>query len=163
MTGTQAEPTTSHLPTMRWALGGSGWADWHWSPGETKLKVTASYIGPEILATFMNAVQDLVSGSRSAFVTFFDEPGGTRVFFNRKDDQLFVQIVEFDHLHEPITWWQGARLLWADRVPVSVFADAFVTMIEQLLAEYGTDGYRKHWGHDFPATDWAALQMAHRA
>jgi hypothetical protein len=111
----------------------------------------------------MNTVRDLLAGCSASFVTFFDEPSGTRIFFNRSDDKIFVQIVSFAYLNEPQTWWLDAKLLWAGRVPTADFAHAFMAMVGDLLAQHGTAGYRKRWGHEFPATEWAALQAAYGA
>ncbi|WP_328863551.1 hypothetical protein [Streptomyces virginiae] len=38
---------------------------------------------------------------------------------------------------------------------------AFMRMVEELLSEYGPDGYRRNWCHAFPAEEWAALQAAY--
>ncbi|MFD6293803.1 hypothetical protein ACFWFU_03070 [Streptomyces sp. NPDC060235] len=123
--------------------------------------VRASYVGPEVLAGFMNGVQALLLGCSATFVTFFDEPSGTRVFFNQTEKEVFVQIVEFADLNEPASWWSNARLVWAGRVQTEAFVCAFMAMIEELLSEHGTHGYRRRWGYDFPALEWAALQAAH--
>ncbi|WP_185921703.1 hypothetical protein [Streptomyces sp. WAC06614] len=119
----------------------------------------ASYVGPEVLAGFMNGVRDLHLGCSATFVTFFDEPSGTRVFFNQREKDVFVQIVEFADLNEPSSWW--ARLVWAGRLPTEAFVRAFMAMIENLLSEHGTDGYRRRWGYEFPVLEWTALQAAH--
>ncbi|RSS76828.1 hypothetical protein [Streptomyces sp. WAC06614] len=147
---------------MHWQLGGSGWAEWLWSIEGSEQRVVASYVGPEVLGSFMGVVRDLLSGARSGFVTFFDEPGGARVFFNQTEGQVFVQIVGYPHLSEPQSWWKAADLLWAGRLPTARFADAFMAMVDELLDRYGTAGYRKRWGHDFPAEEWTALHTAHR-
>ncbi|MGW6842142.1 hypothetical protein [Streptomyces sp. NPDC054958] len=123
--------------------------------------VHASYVGPEVLAAFMNGVRDLLRGCRATFVTFFDEPSGTRVFFNQTEKEVFVQIVEFAYLNEPSSWWSDAKLVWAGRLPTEAFVGAFMAMIEELLSEHGTDGYLKRWGYEFPALEWEALQAAH--
>ncbi|MFK0215467.1 hypothetical protein [Streptomyces sp. NPDC090298] len=146
---------------MRWKLGGSGWATWSWSVNAAEQKVHASYVGPEVLAAFMNGVRDLLLGCGATFVTFFDEPNGTRVFFNQTEKEVLVQIVEFAVLNEPSSWWSDARLVWAGRLPTEAFVGAFMAMIEELLSEYGTDGYRRRWGYEFPAQEWATLQAAH--
>ncbi|WP_448317588.1 hypothetical protein [Streptomyces sp. CO7] len=124
-------------------------------------KVHASYVGPEALAAFMNGVRDLLRGCSATFVTFLGEPSGTRVFFNQTEKEVFVQIVEFADLNEPSSWWSDAKLVWAGRLPTEAFVEAFMTMIEELLSEHGTDGYRKCWGYEFPALQWETLQAAH--
>ncbi|MFI1586293.1 hypothetical protein [Embleya sp. NPDC020630] len=146
---------------MRWKLGGSGWARWSWSVNDAEQKVHASYIGPEVLAGFINGVRALLLGCSATFVTFVDEPSGTRVFFNQTEKEVFVQIVEFADLNEPSSWWSDARLVWAGRVPTEAFVTAFMAMIEELLSKHGTDGYRRRWGYEFPVLEWAALQAAH--
>lgn len=146
---------------MRWKLGGFGSAQWLWSIGDAELSVGASYVGPEVLAGFMDAVRDLLLGCSATFVTFFGEPGGTRVFFNRSEEGVFVQVVSFAHLNEPASWWQDAKLVWAGRVAAAEFIEAFMGMVEELLAEHGVQGYRTRWGFEFPADEWAALQGAH--
>ncbi|MFD7325879.1 hypothetical protein ACFV9D_33195 [Streptomyces sp. NPDC059875] len=157
------DESSSHGQSMRWRLGGSGWASWLWSVGDVKVEVQASYVGPKVLAGFMNSVRDLLLGCHATFVTFLDEPGGTRVFFNRIEDKAFVQVVGFADLSEPASWWSDAKPVWNGRVPVEEFIGAFVVMVEELLAEHGTEGYRKRWAHDFPTTEWAALQTAHKS
>ncbi|MFC8511009.1 hypothetical protein ACFU3J_30615 [Streptomyces sp. NPDC057411] len=151
----------AHGQSMHWKLGGSGSATWSWRVNAAEQKVRASYVGPEVLAGFMNGVRDLLLGCSATFVTFFGEPSGTRVFFNQTEKEVFVQIVEFADLNEPSSWWSDARLVWAGRLPTEAFAGAFMTMIEELLSQHGTDGYRRRWGYEFPASEWAALQAAH--
>ncbi|WP_329192027.1 MULTISPECIES: hypothetical protein [unclassified Streptomyces] len=155
--------SSTHGQRMHWKLGGFGSATWSWSVDAAEQTVRASYVGPEVLACFMNAVRDLLLECSATFVTFFNEPSGTRVFFNRAEKEVFVQIVEFADLNEPSSWWSDARLVWAGRVPAEAFVGAFMAMIEQLLSEHGTDGYRRRWGHEFPAPEWAALQAVHRS
>ncbi|WP_439678229.1 hypothetical protein [Embleya sp. MST-111070] len=128
---------------------------------DAEQKVHASYVGAEVLAGFMNGVRALLLGCSATFVTFVDEPNGTRVFFNQTEKEVFVQIVEFADLSEPSSWWSDARLVWAGRVPTEAFVRAFMAMIEELLSEHGTDGYRRRWGYEFPVLEWAALQAAH--
>ncbi|WP_448316023.1 SMI1/KNR4 family protein [Streptomyces sp. CO7] len=150
-----------HVQRMRWTVV-AGWATWSWSVHDAEQKVHASYVGPEVLAAFMDAVRALLLGCTATFVTFFDEPNGTRLFLNQSaDGKLFVQIVRYPILQEPTSWWSDARPVWAGRVPTEVFVGAFMTMIEDLLSEYGTAGYRRHWGYDFPLPEWAALQAAY--
>ncbi|MEU3290271.1 MULTISPECIES: hypothetical protein [Streptomyces] len=126
-------------------------------------KVNASYVGPEVLASFMNGVRDLLRGCSATFVTFLNEPSGTRVFFNQTEKEVFVQIVEFPDLSAPSSWWSGAKPVWAGRLPTEAFVGAFMAMIEELLSEHGTDGYLKRWGYEFPALEWEALQAAHNS
>ncbi|MGW0607454.1 hypothetical protein [Streptomyces sp. NPDC002640] len=45
-------------------------------------------------------------------------------------------------------------------MPADGFVDAFVSMVEELLSEQGADGYRRHWGHPFPAEEWDGLPQA---
>jgi hypothetical protein len=162
MTEGAYEVPQSQSQSMQWRLG-AGWADWLWTVGGVELKVQASYVGPEVFAAFMNAVRDLLAGCKATFVTFFDEPSGTRIFFNQSDNKIFVQIVSFSNLNEPQTWWLDAKLLWAGRVSTEDFANAFMAMVGELLTQHGTAGYRKRWGHEFPATEWAALQAVYGA
>lgn len=151
----------AHGQSMHWKLGGSGWATWSWSVNAAEQKVHASYVGPEVLAGFMNGVRALLLGCSATFVTFVDEPSGTRVFFNQAEKEVFVQIVEFADLNEPSSWWSDARLVWAGRLPTEAFVGSFMAMIKELLSEHGTDGYRRRWGYEFPVLEWAALQTAH--
>ncbi|WP_179199846.1 hypothetical protein [Streptomyces sp. NRRL B-24572] len=94
-------------------------------------------------------------------MTFFDGPSRTRVFFNQAEKEVFVQTVEFADLNEPASWWSNARPVWAGRVQTEAFVSAFMAMIEELLSEHATHGYRRRGGYEFPVLEWAALQAAH--
>lgn len=81
---------------MRWRLGGAGWASWLWSVEDEELRAAASYaMQPEALGDFMETVRDLLLGCKATFVTLFDEPNGTRVFFNQDGEEVFVQVVSY--------------------------------------------------------------------
>ncbi|MEU6315298.1 hypothetical protein [Streptomyces sp. NPDC047014] len=160
MTGNESiEPSVQH---MRWRLGGAGWASWLWSVEEEQLRVAASYaMQPQALGDFMTGVRDLLLGCSATFVTLFDEPNGTRVFFNQDGEEVFVQVVSYPCLWEPADWWTDAKLVWAGRVSTHEFVNAFIRMVEELLSEHGTDGYSRNWCHAFPAEEWASLRAAY--
>ncbi|NML54786.1 hypothetical protein HHL19_18725 [Streptomyces sp. R302] len=149
------------MQSMQWKLG-AGWAEWTWSLGGSETRLLASCVYPRVLDDFIDAVRDLGAGSHATFVTFFDEPNGTRVFFNQKSEKLFVQIVAFPNLNEPGTWWQNAELRQAHRVSAREFIGAFIDMVREILDRYGMGGYRKEWGYDFPMESWEALKVVMR-
>lgn len=163
MTGnTSSESAVRRVQHMRWRLGGAGWASWLWSVGDEQLGARVSYaMDPEALGDFMKTVRDLLLGCRATFVTLFDEPNGTRVFFNQAGEKVFVQVVSYPYMGEPADWWTDAKLVWAGRVSTQEFVRAFMRMVEELLSEYGTDGYRRNWCYVFPTEEWAALQAAY--
>ncbi|MGW6878547.1 hypothetical protein ACWGHA_40190 [Streptomyces xanthophaeus] len=145
---------------MQWKVGGHGWASWRWSVDGAELRASVSVVmDPDALAGFMGSVRDLLLGCSSTFVTLFDEPNGTRVFFNRADeDKIFVQVVAYPYMQEPEGWWGEAELMWAGQVFAQEFVTDFMAMVEEMISEYGVDKYKRIWCHPFPTEDWAALQ-----
>jgi hypothetical protein len=142
---------------LRWVISGPGSANLLWTLEASTVRIHTTYVG-DALGSVMRAAIDLRIGSSSTYATFEGEPGGTRVFFNRSDDQGYVQIVDFPRMSSKHSW-EGGVLRWSGCVPVAEFVEGVRAMAEAILSEHGESGYARLWGGiPFPMRQLTVLQ-----
>jgi hypothetical protein len=82
---------------------------------------------------------------RATHVVFVGEPGGHGIFCSGATDSVFVQVVAFEDVSSPETWWKDAELKWHGRVPVADVVDSVRAMAAEVLRLHAIDGYQKEW------------------
>lgn len=114
--------------------------------------MTASYLHDSLDALARSAV-DLRNGSSTATVVFMDEPGEHHLILSRaRDDELRVEVRWFND-------WASWNMHPADqfdtvfegRTTIPAFVSAVVGVLDDVLKEWGVDGYLQKWvEHPFP-------------
>ena len=144
---------------MEWALKGPGSAWFIWDVEGTRIQIGTTYLA-DGLASVLDMAIDLSLGAGATFAVLEGEPGGHRIFCSGATDAVFVQVVGFEDLGGPGTWWKGADLRWHGRVPVADVVDCVRAMAAGVLEGYGAEGYRKEWGMPFPMERYEKVQQA---
>ena len=143
---------------MEWVLVGPGSARFTWDVEGIRVQIGTTYLA-DGLASVLGMAVDLSLGAGATLAVLVAEPGGHRVFCSGATDEVFVQVVRFEDLDRPDTWWKDANLEWHGRVPVADVVDSARAMAAEVLARYGVEGYRKEWGMPFPAEVYEKLQQ----
>lgn len=147
-----------HAPMhMEWVLKGPGSVRFTWEVGETRIQIGTTYLADGLDSVLGMAV-DLSLGAGATFATLVAEPGGHRIFCSGASDMVFIQVVQFEDLGSPGTWWKDADLQWHGRVPVADVVDSVQAMTAEVLERHGVEAYAKEWGMPFPTKMYEKLQ-----
>ena len=147
---------------MEWVLKGPGSAWFVWDVEDTRIRIGTTYLG-DGLASVLGMAIDLSLGAGATFAVLEGEPGGHRIFCSGAADAVFIQVVRFEDLSDPGTWWKDADLRWHGRVPVADVVDSARAMAAEVLERHGAEGYSKQWGMPFPMGRYEKVQQARNA
>ena len=147
--------------TLTYSIDGAGWATATVSASTGSVKMTASYVH-DTLRNLANTVLALDAGQSEGVVVFMDEPGEHHMHLERFGDEVRVRV----------SWYEG----WAswNLYPLDAFETvltatvsfvelrrATVTVLADVLAKLGIEGYREQWTeHDFPLAEYERLQAS---
>tara|TARA_R110002073_G_scaffold336260_2_gene531480 strand:- start:28131 stop:28634 length:504 start_codon:yes stop_codon:yes gene_type:complete len=138
----------SHF-NLNYKLTGQGWATCEIELGDQRATVTASYLS-DALGQLVTATLLLRQGAHISSASFDEEPGEYRWVFDcykspsDETSGIRVRIYEFEELwaHKPAS--EGAKIL-DGVVQTEVFYRSMLDMIEEVIAEYGEEGYEDKW------------------
>jgi len=144
---------------MAWELGpGPGSARFTWEVEDATIQIGTTYLA-DGLASMLHMAADLSLGASASLAVLVREPGGHRIFCSGATDMVFVQVVAFEDLGSPETWWKDADLKWYGRVPVADVVVSVRAMAGDVLQRHGADGYCKLWGMPFPMAEYESLTL----
>lgn len=136
--------------SVTYKLTGPGWAECSLEIDGQAIVTTASYLS-DALASLLQSATDLVKGQLEATASFDEEPGEYRWRFKRIDEEMVsIRILWLDELwnREPD---EKGRTVFSATCRIRTFAGAVLSTSQQLLAEYGLDGYKEKWDeYSFP-------------
>ncbi|MEM6854404.1 MAG: hypothetical protein AAF593_08345 [Planctomycetota bacterium] len=137
---------------LSYSLDGTGWATASFQDGDSEVALTASYLHDSLGDLAQSAI-DLRKGESTSTVVFMDEPGEHHLVLSQnRDGVLVLELRWFDD-------WASWGMYPADQFDVVYTAqttvDEFIAVVfrtlEQVLAEWGLEGYKKKWiEHPFP-------------
>lgn len=113
---------------------------------DKEINYNAGYLGPNPLASLINACLDLFFNDKS-HITWQAEPGRLDIKLNLKENKrLFIDIIEKDDYGNP----QSRE--WHEVIPFESFVSAIVSEGFRVLNAFGLYGYRMSWldRTDFP-------------
>jgi hypothetical protein len=144
---------------ISYILDGTGWATVTMSAGDHEIAMTASYLH-DSLAELAQAAIDVRDGQSCASVVFMDEPG---------EHLMLIQADAPGHLHVELRQFEDwaswgmfprdrYRTVFEARCDVREFVDAVTRVLDEVLTEWGLDGYRRKWvEHEFPVEQHRTL------
>lgn len=134
---------------LEYRLTGVGWAECRLTMGQVQAVATASYFS-DALGDFARAVVDIIDGKRSAKFQFAEEPGEYEWKLQRQRDNLRCVLKWFPDGGTPLASNRSKTRLDIT-LPMVDFIRAVDTMLSDVLATYGLDGYWEQWvEHGFP-------------
>ncbi len=140
-------------------LTGRGWSRCELTIEKQHIVLTASYLG-DALSELIHAVTSVMTGEKKSFAIYEEEPGQYFWTFECtfQDNGVILRILWSDE-----SWGRApdedCREVFAAHCSVVVFARALLQMLDEVLEEYGEEGYKREWeGHDFPTQQHAYLK-----
>lgn len=135
-------------------LTGVGWAEADLRIGDQSARLTASYVG-DALGELLRGALALARGASQVKVSWAHEPGEFRWTLVRQHDaSVDVQILRL-HLRPeeayPGARYEPGREVLTARCDTQGFCQAIARGAQAALNEYGLDGYKECWDHDFPS------------
>lgn len=143
---------------IQYELEGRGWSVCRLEIYGQACTVTALYWS-NALGHFVDAVNHLLQGGRTAQFSFAEEPGEYRWTIERDEDRgVTVRIFEFpDWVWRP-TKDSDAVLIFEATCPLHDFGKALANALGRLLEEHGIAGYHREWaGDEFPVEETLTL------
>ena len=142
-------------------LTGAGWSEGRLSDGHSSVTLTASHLG-DALGVLLNAVSALLEGAQQARCSWVQEPGESRWILDRAGSQVRLRVLAFHDAEFPEPDDRG-RVVFETTAPLGELADAVARGAQEVLGEYGEDGYLELWReHAFPVSPLELIQ-AHLA
>ncbi|MFK7760134.1 MAG: hypothetical protein AB8C13_09315 [Phycisphaerales bacterium] len=139
---------TDHFK-LDYKITGQGWAVCDVEVGEQKIVATASYLddafGQLVCATLL-----LRQGAHMSGVSFPEEPGEYRWMFEKTPGEsggIRIRVWFFEELWSYLPETDEKKIL-DGVVQAEVFYRALLSMIENVFAEYGEEGYKERWNGD---------------
>ena len=113
---------------------------------DKRIEYNASYLGPNPLATFIDACADLMDDDGKYYITWVKEPG--TLDFEMLLDQnrmLHFDIIDSNHKDD----------VFHEVIPFGSFVDAIISEGFRVLNAFGLYGYKRSWQNDedFPLTN----------
>lgn len=113
---------------------------------DKRIEYNASYLGPNPLATFIDACADLMDDDGKYYITWVKEPG--TLDFEMLLDQnrmLHLDIIDSNHKDD----------VFHEVIPFGSFVDAIISEGFRVLNAFGLYGYKRSWQNDedFPLTN----------
>lgn len=142
---------------IEYKLTGTGWSECTLDVYGQQCQVTASYLSDALLELSSGVSHVLGTGTEARF-SFDEEPGEYRWILRRLEgDGLSVRILAFDELwgHQPD---EEGSLTFDVTCSVREFSQALLNALNQLLDEYGVEGYNDKWHQsEFPYDQYRTL------
>lgn len=124
-----------------------GWCRVVMNINDKMIEYNASYLGPNPLATLIDACVDLMVDDGNYYITWQQEPGNLQI-----DLTLVEKILYFDIINHNGT---DNEPEWHEKVPFEEFASAIQAEGFRILNAFGLYGYQRSWqdNTDFPLTN----------
>jgi len=143
--------------TIEYVLTGTGWSACTLDVYGQQCQVTASYLSDALLELISGVSHVLGKGTEARF-SFDEEPGEYRWILKRlENDGLSLRILAFDELwgHQPD---EEGEQIFDVTCPVRELSLALLNALNQILDEYGVEGYNDKWHQsEFPYDQYSAL------
>lgn len=142
---------------LEYKLVGKGWAECVLDFYGSKCTVTASYLSDALLE-LVSGTNHILSGGTEAKFSFDEGPGEFRWILRRTaEGGLAIKILEFADLWGSKPDEEGTVVLDITCLARD-FSDALLVSLNELLDEYGLDGYRDKWAEaGFPVAQYQTL------
>lgn len=142
---------------VQYRLVGTGWSECVLDIHGHTCTVNASNLS-DALGGFVEAVNHILRGGSRAQFSFDDKPGEYRwVLTNRSDNVLSITILAFAELWGNRDDSEG-KAIYQATCPAHNFAKALLVGLNDLLDEYGFDGYKKRWvDAEYPVDQYMEL------
>lgn len=140
-------------------LEGSGWARATVAFGDAHATVTASYLS-DAPRDLVEAAAVINEGALHASCSWAEEPGEYRWLLRTTDEQLEIEILQFDKLwgREPDS---NGKLVFYARSDAVSFGRAVLRAMDSLMEKHGEDGYAERWArYSFPSDEVERLRLA---
>ena len=144
-------------------LTGAGWSEARLADGSSSVTLAASYVG-DALGGLLKAVAALLEGAQHARCSWAQEPGESRWIFDRAGSEVRLLVLAFHHAEFPEPDDTG-RAVFESAGSLREMAEAIAGGAQEVLDEYGEDGYLEVWGeHPFPVGQLELIQahLAHK-
>lgn len=115
------------------------------------IEYNASYLGPNPLATLIDACVDLMVDDGNYYITWQQEPGSLQIDLTLEEKILYFDIINHNGTdNEPE---------WHEKVPFEEFVSAIQAEGFRILNAFGLYGYQCSWqdNSDFPLTNLLRL------
>jgi hypothetical protein len=134
---------------LNYKITGQGWAACDVELGEQKVVATASYLD-DTFGQLVSATLLLRQGAHMSCVSFPEEPGEYRWVFEKipcESGGVRIRIWVFPELWSYLPESEGEKIL-DGVVEAKLFFRSMLSMIENVYAEYGEQGYKEKWNGD---------------
>ncbi len=149
---------------FNYELVGTGWARASIGDGNSKVQLTASYLG-DALGDLLHAISTLLTGGSSARCSWEEEPGEYRWIFLRDGTEVDLAILALPDNMPPLSDEDGEEIFRTVE-PLERLATSIVDAAQRVLDEYGEDEYLRRWDRaPFPTENLRAIRelLANRA
>ncbi len=140
---------------FNYEIVGVGWARASLGEGDSKVELTASYLG-DALGDLLEAIGVLLEGGTSARCSWEEEPGEYRWVFTRDGHNVRLVILALSDNFPPMPDEDGVEI-YRTSEPLVDLARSVADAAQRVLDQYGEAEYLRRWvDAPFPT---AHLQM----